>query len=279
MTESRNDGITDRLKTVYPPKTSFCGGYNNLKNDVLNKDLEINDKQTKVAKMYENGTDQVESAVKHYSFEEKPFTQNEPKGQALKHQSTTKYHFGGRYYNKLTSEKKASHIKRDDIAMDEAIHDKKSLLAIKKKAQMPRAFATGKVAFSAYLGHDVSGMGIGHTIKCDQILLNDGNAYNPFTGAFTAPASGVYLLTFHIDVWNQSISTLVKLVKNNENVVDAVATPRGTYGHDVMGGNTAIIHLNQGDAVWLESYISAAGQVHSNTNFRVTTFSGILLYT
>ena len=28
MTESRNDGMTDRLKTVYPPKTTFCGGYN-----------------------------------------------------------------------------------------------------------------------------------------------------------------------------------------------------------------------------------------------------------
>ena len=28
MTESRNYGMTDRLKTVYPPKTSFCGGYN-----------------------------------------------------------------------------------------------------------------------------------------------------------------------------------------------------------------------------------------------------------
>ena len=27
MTESRNHGMTDRLKTVYPPKTSFCGGY------------------------------------------------------------------------------------------------------------------------------------------------------------------------------------------------------------------------------------------------------------
>ena len=26
MTESRNHVITDRLKTVYPPKTSFCGG-------------------------------------------------------------------------------------------------------------------------------------------------------------------------------------------------------------------------------------------------------------
>ena len=26
-----DDGITDRLKTVYPPKTSFYGGYNELK--------------------------------------------------------------------------------------------------------------------------------------------------------------------------------------------------------------------------------------------------------
>ena len=24
--------MTDRLKTVYPPKTSFCGGYKNTKN-------------------------------------------------------------------------------------------------------------------------------------------------------------------------------------------------------------------------------------------------------
>ena len=30
MTESRNYGMTDRLKTVYPPKTSFCGGYKNI---------------------------------------------------------------------------------------------------------------------------------------------------------------------------------------------------------------------------------------------------------
>ena len=29
MTERRKDGRTDRLKTVYPPKTTFCGGYNN----------------------------------------------------------------------------------------------------------------------------------------------------------------------------------------------------------------------------------------------------------
>ena len=31
ISEWRNDGITDRLKTVYPPKTTFCGGYNDPK--------------------------------------------------------------------------------------------------------------------------------------------------------------------------------------------------------------------------------------------------------
>ena len=27
LTEFQNDRITDMLKTVYPPKTPFCGGY------------------------------------------------------------------------------------------------------------------------------------------------------------------------------------------------------------------------------------------------------------
>ena len=26
LTESQNDGITDMLKTLYDPKTTFCGG-------------------------------------------------------------------------------------------------------------------------------------------------------------------------------------------------------------------------------------------------------------
>ena len=28
--------MTDRLKTVYPPKATFCGGYNYLQNEVKN---------------------------------------------------------------------------------------------------------------------------------------------------------------------------------------------------------------------------------------------------
>lgn len=67
-----------------------------------------------------------------------------------------------------------------------------------------RAFtSTGDgVAFSAYLSHDLIHMGIGHTVKCDKVLLNEGNNYSPFTGVFTAPQTGVYLLTFSIAAYN-----------------------------------------------------------------------------
>ena len=137
--------------------------------------------------------------------------------------------------------------------------------------------AVNKVAFSAYLGHFVEHMGVGHTIKCDQVLLNDGNSYSPFTGTFTAPSSGVYLLTFNIAVFDENAQTLVKLVKNNSNVVDATAVSVGS-NHDVMGGNTAIIRLNQGEAVWLEIYDGIDSEARSYPAYRFTTFSGVLLY-
>ena len=58
----------------------------------------------------------------------------------------------------------------------------------------------------------------------------------------------------------------------------AVFSRRG-LSHNVTGGNTAIIHLYIGEAMWLESYLASDSQLHSNPYFRVTTFSGVLLYT
>ena len=132
------------------------------------------------------------------------------------------------------------------------------------------------VAFSAYLGHVVDNMGIGHTIKCDQILLNDGNVYSPYTGTFTVPKTGVYFLTFNINVAIIDV-TNVKLVVNNRNIVDAIAYVTGT-NHHVMGGNSAIIRLNSGDKVWLEIYSNGGAELYSLPDYRWVTFSGFFLY-
>ena len=148
---------------------------------------------------------------------------------------------------------------------------------IDRRAGFKRLINETGVAFSAYLSHVVYHMGIGHTIKCDQVLINDGNAYSPYTGTFTVPETAVYFLTFHIDASTNGDHTIVKLVVNNQNIVDADAQVTGAV-HHAMGGNSAIIRLNSGDKVWLETYYINDVELFGLTTYRFTTFSGYLLY-
>ena len=145
--------------------------------------------------------------------------------------------------------------------------------------RLKRYANTSHIAFSAYLGHDIPHAAPGHTIKCDQVILNDGNGYNSHTGIFTARVTGVYLFTFTIDVYHKGKTVRVKLVVDNRNIVDAMANRAyGIYDWSTMSGNTAILQVNENESVWLEVYASADGEVASNSHDRVTTFSGVLLY-
>ena len=132
------------------------------------------------------------------------------------------------------------------------------------------------VAFSAYLDHVIQHMGSGHTIKCNQIILNDGNHYSSFTGIFTVPQTGVYLLTFNFSAEHANDWTQVRLKVNNRETVDAAAQVTGSLQR-VSAGNTAIIKLNQGEYVWLESQVDDS-EVMKGSHYRWTTFSGVLLY-
>ena len=149
----------------------------------------------------------------------------------------------------------------------------------KGKGILPKRDITAEgIAFSAYLDHRVYHLKNMSTIKCNQMILNDGNHYNTFTGIFTVPETGVYLLTFsfgvqHIDDWTE-----VRLVVDNRDIVGAVGEVRGSSDHErKIASNTAIIKLNQGEAVWLQME-SSDSEVISGPYFRWTTFSGVLLY-
>ena len=54
------------------------------------------------------------------------------------------------------------------------------------------------VAFSAYLDHDGNSIGDKQPIVFNQILLNEGNDYNKYSGVFTARIPGVYSFTYFI---------------------------------------------------------------------------------
>ena len=140
-----------------------------------------------------------------------------------------------------------------------------------------RAIESEGIAFSAYLDHNVYHISSGYTLKCNQILLNVGSAYNAHTGTFTVPRTGVYLLTFFINSVINYIPTYVRLVVDNRNIVDAVSYP-GSSAHDASGGNVAIVNLTAGESVWLEVYHATNGQLQTDGNYRYVTFSGVLLF-
>ena len=88
----------------------------------------------------------------------------------------------------------------------------------------------------------------GHTVKCDQILLNDRNGYNVHTGIFTVSETGVYLLTFTISTTYQDHWIVVQMKVDGRLLVEASIDSK-YITHSEMGSSTAIVRLNRGDCV------------------------------
>ena len=136
--------------------------------------------------------------------------------------------------------------------------------------------ASSHVAFSAYLDHNLYHLTTGHILKCNRPIINVGNHYNAHTGVFSVPSTGVYLLTFFINGFGNNHRTFVRLVVDDRNIVAAVSTDDAG---DEMGGNTAIVQLTAGVAVWLEIFGgTTTGQLQTDNTYRYVTFSGVLLF-
>ncbi|KAL4218289.1 Complement C1q-like protein 3 [Mactra antiquata] len=149
--------------------------------------------------------------------------------------------------------------------------------SITKHRQHIRQIAGG-VAFTAYLAHDVD-PGRKQTIKFDKVITNDGNGYNNNTGIFTCPEDGVYLFSFFLGqrgAHDGSMQMSAELVVNNNVMVTGVVETQHVY-QDLQGGNMAVVRLNLGDAVWVESVFDGH-HVEGSQTLRLTTFSGVYLY-
>ncbi|XP_053398255.1 adiponectin-like [Mercenaria mercenaria] len=126
------------------------------------------------------------------------------------------------------------------------------------------------VAFSYYLDHELTDISHGTTIICNQILINEGDGYNAKTGIFTAHIPGVYFLAYSID--SKVTDTNVRLLLDGTNLVDAVAQV------DTMGSNMAIVRLERGQSVWLETHHLDHREFISTSTFHMVSFSGFLIY-
>ncbi|KAL4218316.1 EMI domain [Mactra antiquata] len=152
--------------------------------------------------------------------------------------------------------------------------DVQELFTVNHHLLKSRSLSRQHVAFSAYLSKTVDNVSIGQVIKCDAILLNDGNAYNPDLGVFTASENGVYIFSFAVASTTQ---TYVKLLVDGLNTAGVLVSHVG-HNQTAMTSNTIIVRVGIGQSVWLENYINDDVTLVSFGPFIYTAFSGYQLY-
>ncbi|XP_052252671.1 uncharacterized protein LOC127859356 isoform X2 [Dreissena polymorpha] len=134
-----------------------------------------------------------------------------------------------------------------------------------------------KIAFSAYLDKYVQNLGPGHTIQFGQVVLNEGDAYNPYTGIFTVPVSGVYMITAALESLYNHIQWFNILIDGD--ITSSIAFDPWTYGANSMGTNIVLVRLEKGQSVWVAVDSRHSGEgLQGEPSVRATTFSGLYLF-
>ncbi|KAM9704158.1 complement C1q-like protein 2 [Menidia menidia] len=137
-----------------------------------------------------------------------------------------------------------------------------------------QARVKARVAFSAAFRETSTWTTLGPeeqdlTLYFKKVLTNLGNAYNPETGVFTAPAKGLYFFT--LTGVAGPTGELNAGVKRNSDLMFAIYQKAGTQA---SASNSMLLELEQGDRVFAQLW---AGKSIADQG-RLSTFSGYLVY-
>jgi len=112
----------------------------------------------------------------------------------------------------------------------------------------------------------------GLPVKFDKVFYNGEGHWDPALNKFNATYPGVYLFSYHITVRNRPVRAALVI-----NGIRKLRTRDSLYGQDIdQASNLALMQLNKGDQVWLETVKDWNGIYSSNEDD--STFSGFLLY-
>uniref|UniRef100_A0A672KBB8 Cerebellin 7 n=1 Tax=Sinocyclocheilus grahami TaxID=75366 RepID=A0A672KBB8_SINGR len=131
-----------------------------------------------------------------------------------------------------------------------------------------------KVAFAATLGNtgSLGPFNTEITLVYKDVFVNEGRAYNPTTGIFTAFVKGVYFFTF--SGHNHSSKPMsLRLLKNEQQMITVYNHPQG--GRYETASNSISLTLEKGDQVYMR--LRENTWVFDNENDH-TSFSGHLLF-
>ena len=110
-----------------------------------------------------------------------------------------------------------------------------------------------RVSFYARLTNNVA-LGTSQTVIFDEIVTNNGHAYNKHTGHFTAPRDGTYY--FATSFLNYSRSTHLQMMNNGKDIGRGVAYP----DHSSTGSINVVVNLKKGDVIMLRHMVGKTAE-------------------
>jgi len=110
-----------------------------------------------------------------------------------------------------------------------------------------------RVSFYARLTNNVA-LGTTQTVIFDEVVTNNGHAYNKHTGHFTTPRDGTYY--FATSFLTFSRSTHLQIMKNGQDIGSGVAYP----DHASTGSINAIVNLKKGDVILLRHLVGTGAE-------------------
>ena len=134
-----------------------------------------------------------------------------------------------------------------------------------------RQRSTQLVAFSVSRTTSLQAAANAVTITHDLTNANVGDGYDRFTGHFTAPVAGYYLLSMseYLEASNGQTTDSYSFVRMRKNGGILTTVAGKITGH----ANQVIVHLQVGDNVWTE--LVAHCKIYSSSS-KYVTFSGVL---
>ena len=134
----------------------------------------------------------------------------------------------------------------------------------------PTTVPFDRVAFYAYFSSDILASMDNYILPFNTVVTNVGNAYHPHSGTFIAPRSGLYVFTWTIRAYGSRYHSTQLLVDNN--VINSISiNPNRVIDGSVTG--TAVVHVDQGDDVFIRTFPANSGEIISGNNGR-SSFCG-----